>query len=301
MESKKIIIGSLAAIGAAGLAFLIGKPKQTSAEGYPCPYCAAIFDTQAELDDHIALVHSTGGETVFTCPYCYIEFASEEELAEHIALEHQTPTNTYDCSFCDRTFDSPEELAEHVALEHSQVSPAIYENISSTTNNQAYVDKKVLVKVAVANPNNTPVTETVNLTIEPASYQIESENPMTMLIPANSTKTFGFNVRFNQPENYIVSAGDLEYSLSIVESSTPPNLGGYFCVGSGVIECRWPDGTVQSTAYISMDEVYIVGGAFGQDQHFRREDDNGYWYAYYVNDYNSKAPGCIPQSILDSI
>jgi len=81
---------------------------------YTCPYCGATFDTEGELEDHIASVHPPVPE--YTCPYCGATFTSQIDLDNHIATEHPVPVFT--CPHCGATFATQSELDDHIAAVH---------------------------------------------------------------------------------------------------------------------------------------------------------------------------------------
>lgn len=217
---KKIVTGL--AVGAGVLVALLTAAKKTNGDGtdvFICPYCGAEFDSQQELEEHM-VIHST---TNYPCPYCDATFETEQQLADHIAAEHQQ--TTYDCSYCNWTFDTPEELAQHIAEEHATVLPGIVTKISSTTTDSAIVNNDVLVKVLVSNPNNSNIETTIDIAISPDTYSFVTEHPLTLIIPANSSKSFGFKVKFTAVGIYSISAGDIVYQLTINSGSTNPNTG----------------------------------------------------------------------------
>ena len=304
----------VAAAGGAGILLSVLIVKLTSSANggnggngetttYPCPYCSAVFYSQSELNDHIANVHSSGEQT-YTCPYCFVEFETETDLADHIALNH--PQQTYDCEFCDMTFDTPEELAAHIAAVHSLVSPTIYEKISSNTANGAMLDNAddVLVKVLVSNPNNTSVTETVSIAISPSTCTIKTTNPLTQIIPANSSKSFGFKVNFQQVGVYTITSGMLTYTFTVTENEYPDNPGwdpsvwdgsSYMIVGPGLVDSYY-QGVTLYISYDGSNMTYRSYGLMGPGgTYYYTSSDPDYWHFketcdYYYNYYHNVVP-----------
>lgn len=161
--------------------------------------------------------------------------------------------------------------------------------------------RKMTITVKCYNQHDFIIDTTVHLT-----GSTNASCPVT--VPAGETRTASFPITFSSNGTYTINVHSCSLQIIITDSvvdsagnTIPTTLGGYFKVGSGVIEYRDPSGQKVSTTYISADEVYIVGGAGGQDQHFRKSDDNAYWYKYYVNRFNKLVPNCIPQEILNSV
>lgn len=219
---KKVVTGL--AVGAGVLVALLTATKKTTGNGngtdvFICPYCQAEFDSQQELEEHM-VIHAT---TSYPCPYCDATFETEQELADHIAAEHQQ--TTYDCPYCNWTFDSPEELAQHIAEEHATVLPCIVTKISSTTTDSGIVNKEILIKVLVSNPNNSNVEATIDIAISPDTYTFTTDHPVTQIVDANSSNTFRFKVKFAAADVYTITSGGISYDLTITSGGVNPDTG----------------------------------------------------------------------------
>lgn len=72
-----------------------------------CQYCSSKFETQAQLDAHLAASHG------YVCTYCGASFATQGLLSAHIGQAHP-PVEEYYCDICGAgPFSTPYALQSH--------------------------------------------------------------------------------------------------------------------------------------------------------------------------------------------
>ncbi|XP_043195131.1 zinc finger protein 135-like [Amphibalanus amphitrite] len=85
----------------------------------PClePGCGRSFPSRSVLEEHVHRWHGPPGPR---CPECTLVFDTEQEMEKHVAAVHKAGAAQYSCGECDEHFHLESELKQHQRSEHEK-------------------------------------------------------------------------------------------------------------------------------------------------------------------------------------
>lgn len=116
------------------------KEEENSAEdSINCNFCASIFNTREDLENHIKSDHLKVGtsnphkrkinlfdNTDHQCKFCKKTLSGAYELERHVQILHEG-IRDYNCRYCGKTYGSPGNLTRHLNAKHDGGEPFLNE------------------------------------------------------------------------------------------------------------------------------------------------------------------------------